>query len=83
RNKKEAICEALADIEQVADFIMVKPALSDLDIVNVLSHIIDLPIAAYPVSGEYAMITAAASAGLVAEKAITIETLISMKRAGA
>ncbi|AFB78620.1 Porphobilinogen synthase [Francisella tularensis subsp. tularensis TIGB03] len=83
RNKKEAICEALADIEQGADFIMVKPALSYLDIVNELSHIIDLPIAAYHVSGEYAMIKAAASAGLVDEKAITIETLISMKRAGA
>lgn len=83
RNKKEAIREALADIEQGADFIMVKPALSYLDIVNELSHIIDLPIAAYHVSGEYAMIKAAASAGLVDEKAITIETLISMKRAGA
>ncbi|APD50352.1 porphobilinogen synthase [Francisella hispaniensis] len=83
RNKKEAIREALADIEQGADFIMVKPALSYLDIINELSHIVDLPIAAYHVSGEYAMIKAAANAGLVDEKAITIETLISMKRAGA
>ncbi|MEY8703149.1 porphobilinogen synthase [Francisella philomiragia] len=83
RNKKEAIREALADVEQGADFIMVKPALSYLDIINELSHIIKLPIAAYHVSGEYAMIKAAANAGLVDEKAITIETLTSMKRAGA
>ncbi|ASG68393.1 delta-aminolevulinic acid dehydratase [Francisella halioticida] len=83
RNKKEAIREAIADIEQGADFIMVKPALSYLDIINELNHIVDLPIAAYHVSGEYAMIKAAAQAGLVDEKAITIETLVSMKRAGA
>lgn len=83
RNKKEAIREALADVEQGADFIMVKPALSYLDIINELSHIIELPIAAYHVSGEYAMIKAATNAGLVDEKAITIETLTSMKRAGA
>ncbi|QIV95762.1 porphobilinogen synthase [Allofrancisella inopinata] len=83
RNKKEAIREAIADIEQGADFIMVKPALSYLDIINELSHVVDLPIAAYHVSGEYAMIKAAAKAGLVDEKAITIETLTSMKRAGA
>ena len=83
RNKKEAVREALTDIEQGADFIMVKPALSYLDIINELSYIVDLPIAAYHVSGEYAMIKVAANAGLVDEKAITIETLISMKRAGA
>ena len=82
RNKKEAIREAIADIEQGADFIMVKPALSYLDIINELNHIVDLPIAAYHVSGEYAMIKAAAQAGLVDERAITIETLVSMKRAG-
>lgn len=83
RNKKEAVREAMEDVEQGADFIMVKPALSYLDIINELSHVIDLPIAAYHVSGEYAMIKAAAKAGLVDEKAITIETLTSMKRAGA
>jgi porphobilinogen synthase len=83
RNKKEAIREAIEDVEQGADFIMVKPALSYLDIINELSHVIDLPIAAYHVSGEYAMIKAAAKAGLVDEKDITIETLTSMKRAGA
>ncbi|MCL4117792.1 UNVERIFIED_CONTAM: hypothetical protein GTU68_037341 [Idotea baltica] len=83
RNKKEAIREALEDVEQGADFIMVKPALSYLDIINELDRIVDLPVAAYHVSGEYAMIKAAASAGLVDEKAITIETLTSMKRAGA
>ncbi|AXA34247.1 porphobilinogen synthase [Francisella adeliensis] len=83
RNKKEAIREALEDIEQGADFIMVKPALSYLDIINELDRIVELPIAAYHVSGEYAMIKAAAAAGLVDEKAITIETLTSMKRAGA
>ena len=83
RNKKEAIREALEDVEQGADFIMVKPALSYLDIVNELSQAVDLPMVAYHVSGEYAMIKAAAKAGLVDEKAITIETLTSMKRAGA
>ena len=83
RNKKEAIREAMEDVNQGADFIMVKPALSYLDIINELSHVVDLPIAAYHVSGEYAMIKAAAKTGLVDEKAITIETLISMKRAGA
>ncbi|AJC49408.1 porphobilinogen synthase [Allofrancisella guangzhouensis] len=83
RNKKEAIREAITDVEQGADFIMVKPALSYLDIINELSHIVDLPIAAYHVSGEYAMVKAAVQAGLVDEKAITIEILTSMKRAGA
>jgi porphobilinogen synthase len=83
RNKKDAVIEALEDVEQGADFIMVKPALSYLDIVNELSSVIKLPIAAYHVSGEYAMIKAAASQGLVDEKAITIEILTSMKRAGA
>ena len=83
RNKKDAIIEALEDVEQGADFIMVKPALSYLDIVNDLSKVINLPIAAYHVSGEYAMVKAASNQGLVDEKAITIEILTSMKRAGA
>ena len=84
RNKKEAIREALSDVEQGADFIMVKPALSYLDIVNELSHTIDLPIAAYHVSGEYLMIKSmVAACENIDEKALTLETLISMKRAGA
>ena len=83
RNKKEAIIEAMLDVEEGADFIMVKPALSYLDIINELSHKINLPIAAYHVSGEYSTIKIAAKNGLVNEKDITLEVLTSMKRAGA
>lgn len=83
RNKKEAIREALLDIEEGADFIMVKPALSYLDIINELNNKINLPIAAYHVSGEYSMVKAAAQQGLINEEAITLEILTSMKRAGA
>jgi len=83
RNKKEAILEAMLDVEEGADFIMVKPALSYLDIINELSHKINLPIVAYHVSGEYSMIKIAAKNGLINEKDITLEVLTSMKRAGA
>ena len=83
RNKKEAIKEAFLDIQEGADFIMVKPALSYLDIVKTLDDKINLPIAAYHVSGEYSMVKNASKQGLVDERSITLEILTSMKRAGA
>jgi len=82
-NVQEAIREATMDVEEGADIIMVKPALAYLDVISRLKDEIDLPIAAYSVSGEYAMIKAAEKMGwLDGDKAI-METLLSMKRAGA
>ncbi|MBF0573762.1 MAG: porphobilinogen synthase [Desulfamplus sp.] len=81
-NSLEAIREATMDIEEGADIIMVKPALSYLDIIHRLKDEIDLPIAAYSVSGEYAMIKAAELNGWVDGKKVMMETLLSIKRAG-
>lgn len=82
-NAREALTEARLDLEEGADFLMVKPALAYLDVIKLLKDNFDLPIAAYNVSGEYAMIKAAAQNGwLDGEKAMT-ESLLSMKRAGA
>ena len=82
-NGREALREIGMDIEEGADIIMVKPALSYLDIVRKAKDIVDVPICVYNVSGEYSMIKAAAKAGLMNEKATALEMLISMKRAGA
>ncbi len=82
-NSDEALREATMDIEEGADIIMVKPALAYLDIIYRVREGTDLPLAAYNVSGEYAMIKAAAEKGWVDEKKITLETLLSIKRAGA
>lgn len=82
-NSLEAVREATMDIEEGADIIMVKPALSYLDIIYRLKEEIDLPIAAYSVSGEYAMIKAAELMGWVDGKKVMMETLLSIKRAGA
>ncbi|MEG2109097.1 MAG: porphobilinogen synthase [Clostridium sp.] len=82
-NRREAIREVLFDIEEGADIVMVKPALSYLDIIRDVRNRVDFPIAAYNVSGEYAMVKAAAKMGLIDEDRIIIETLTSMKRAGA
>ncbi|MDJ0536559.1 MAG: porphobilinogen synthase [Xenococcaceae cyanobacterium MO_207.B15] len=82
-NAQEAITEVELDIAEGADIVMVKPALAYLDIIRRLKEYTDLPIAAYNVSGEYAMIKAAAEKGWIDEKKIVLETLISMKRAGA
>ena len=82
-NRREAIREARADIEQGADFLIVKPALSYLDIVREVRNEFKAPVVAYNVSGEYAMVKAAALNGWVDEKAIVLETLTGMKRAGA
>lgn len=82
-NRREAIREVMYDIEEGADIVMVKPALSYLDIVRDVRNEVNLPVAAYNVSGEYAMIKAAGKMGLIDEERTIIETLTSMKRAGA
>ncbi|MBC7694864.1 MAG: porphobilinogen synthase [Burkholderiales bacterium] len=82
-NSKEALIEAQLDLEEGADFLMVKPALSYLDIIKDLSTNFNLPIAAYNVSGEYAMVKAAAAKGWIDGDRVRDEILLSMKRAGA
>ena len=82
-NRNEAIKEAQADVDEGADILMVKPALSYLDIIGDLKNNFDLPIAAYNVSGEYAMIKAAVKNGWIDEQKVMMETLLSIKRAGA
>ena len=82
-NALEAIREATMDVEEGADIIMVKPALSYLDIICRVKDEIDLPIAAYNVSGEYAMIKAAEKMGWIDGAKVMMETLTSIKRAGA
>lgn len=82
-NSREALREATLDVDEGADFLMVKPALAYLDIIATLREEFDLPIAAYQVSGEYAMIKAAAANGWIDGERIMYETLISIKRAGA
>jgi porphobilinogen synthase len=83
RNSLEAVREVELDIAEGADMVMVKPALSYLDIIAKIKNISSVPVAAYNVSGEYAMIMAAAKAGMIDEKKAMIETLYSMRRAGA
>jgi porphobilinogen synthase len=82
-NKREALIEAQLDFEEGADFLMVKPALPYLDVIKNLSDNFDLPIAAYNVSGEYAMIKAAAQNGWLDGDKAMFECLTSIKRAGA
>ena len=82
-NSREAMKEVELDIAEGADIIMVKPALSYLDIVRQVRDKISHPVAVYNVSGEYAMVKAAAANGWIDEKRIVLETLLSMKRAGA
>ena len=82
-NAKEALKEIELDIAEGADMIMVKPALAYLDIICQVKTATNLPVAAYNVSGEYAMIKAAAQHGWIDEKKVILETLTSMKRAGA
>ena len=82
-NAIEAIREATMDIEEGADIIMVKPALAYLDIINRIREEIDLPVAAYNVSGEYAMIKAAEQMGWLDGRKVMMETLTAIKRAGA
>ncbi|MEA4986811.1 MAG: porphobilinogen synthase [Anaerovorax sp.] len=82
-NRREALKEVYTDLEEGADIIMVKPALSYLDIIREIRDRVDVPVAAYSVSGEYAMMKAAALAGMVDEMAIVAETTTSIFRAGA
>jgi len=82
-NCKEALIEAELDFNEGADFLMVKPALSYLDVIKLLNDNFNLPIAAYNVSGEYAMVKAAAAKGWIDGDRVRDEVLLSMKRAGA
>jgi porphobilinogen synthase len=82
-NRKEAMLEAEIDFDEGADMLMVKPALSYLDIISDLKGNFEIPIAAYNVSGEYAMVKAAAQNGWIDGEKVMLETLLSMKRAGA
>jgi porphobilinogen synthase len=82
-NRLEAVNEAKADIEEGADIIMVKPGICYLDILRDLKNTINSPIAIYQVSGEYAMLKAAAKQGWLDHDKVMIEQLVSMKRAGA
>ena len=82
-NRREAIIETRRDIEEGADIVMVKPGMAYLDIIRDLRETIDAPIAAYQVSGEYAMLKAAAEKGWLDHDAVMMEQLIAFKRAGA
>jgi porphobilinogen synthase len=82
-NAREAIREAALDVAEGADFIMVKPALSYLDILRTVADQFPLPMVAYNVSGEYAMVKAAAARGWIDERRVAMEILTSIKRAGA
>ncbi len=82
-NAREALKEVALDIEEGADIVMVKPALAYLDIVRQVRDSFDLPVAAYNVSGEYAMVKAAAAKGWVDERRTVLEALTGIKRAGA
>lgn len=82
-NSRESIKEVMLDIEEGADIVMVKPALPYLDIIRQVRDATDVPVAAYNVSGEYAMIKAAGEKGWIDEKKVILETLTSIKRAGA
>jgi porphobilinogen synthase len=82
-NRREALREAALDVQECADFLMVKPAMSYLDIIRDLRDHFDLPLAAYNVSGEYAMLKAAAEKGWIDHDRVMLELLTSIKRAGA
>ncbi|MGN7476792.1 porphobilinogen synthase [Solibacillus silvestris] len=81
-NRMEAMREATSDVEEGADFLIVKPALAYMDIIRDVKNSFPLPVVAYNVSGEYSMVKAAAANGWIDEKAVVLETLLGMKRAG-
>ncbi len=83
RNGREALREIAADVDEGADMVMVKPALSYLDVIAAARRLVDVPLAAYHVSGEYAMIKAAAANGWIDHDAVALEQLTAIKRAGA
>ena len=82
-NAREALREVRLDLEEGADMVMVKPALAYLDVIRAVREAVDVPVAAYNVSGEYAMVKAAAARGWIDEERIVKETLVSIARAGA
>jgi len=82
-NFREALRETALDVEEGADMIMVKPALPYLDVLKTVKERFGLPTAAYQVSGEFAMIKAAAKNGWIDERKVALESLVSIKRAGA
>ncbi|GAA4313889.1 porphobilinogen synthase [Compostibacter hankyongensis] len=82
-NRREAVKEALSDVEEGADILMVKPAMAYLDIIREIKNAVTLPVSAYHVSGEYAMIKAAAAKGWLDENKAILESLTAIKRAGA
>ena len=82
-NRTEALREVRLDLDEGADIVMIKPAMSYLDIVRDVAEISDVPVAAYQISGEYSMITAAAERGWIDRDAAILESLTSIKRAGA
>lgn len=82
-NRVEAIKETMMDIEEGADIVMIKPAMSYLDIIREIKNAVDVPVSAYQVSGEYAMIKAASKMGWLQEDKAILESLTSIKRAGA
>jgi len=82
-NSREALREVILDIEEGADIVMIKPGMPYLDIVSKVREHVELPVAVYQVSGEYAMIKAAAQKGWIDEKAVVLESLLAFKRAGA
>ena len=82
-NREEAIKETLMDIEEGADIVMVKPGLCYLDIVRDIREVVAVPIAVYQVSGEYAMLKAAAEKGWLKYNDVMMEQILSIKRAGA
>jgi porphobilinogen synthase len=83
RNAREAIHEVELDIDEGADIVMVKPAMSYLDVVRAAADISPVPVAAYQISGEYSMICAAAANGWIDLRASALESLIGIRRAGA
>ncbi len=83
RNRREALLEARADVDQGADMVMVKPAIAYLDVLSDLRGALDVPVLAYQVSGEYAMIKAADERGWIDGRAVALEQLTAIRRAGA
>jgi porphobilinogen synthase len=83
RNRREALREARADVEQGADIVMVKPAMTYLDVLSDLRRELDVPLCAYHVSGEYAMVKAAAAKGWIDGEAVALEQVTAVRRAGA
>jgi porphobilinogen synthase len=83
RNRRESLAEVLLDLEEGADMVMVKPALAYLDVIADVREVVDVPLVAYHVSGEYSMIKAAAERGWIDGDAVALEHLTAVKRAGA